>query len=57
MIALAMSIILAELVAFILEAKKQAYAGDGKEITPERPGFKELGFRKGHWEYRDSYSG
>lgn len=48
---------LGELANFLVEAKRQAYAGDGKEIEPQRPGFKELEFKDGDWEYRDSYVG
>ncbi len=46
-----------ELVQFLVKAKSQAYAGDGKEVSPQRPGFKELLFKEGNWEYRDSYAG
>ena len=48
---------LEELVDFLVRAKRQTYAGDGKEITPQRPGFKELEYRENEWEYRDSYTG
>ena len=46
-----------ELVEFLLEAKVNSYAGGGAELKPQRPGFKELEFSKGDWEYRDSYCG
>jgi len=46
-----------ELANFLVRAKKQAYAGDGNEIPPQRPGFKELEYVEGDMEYRDSYSG
>ena|SRR3989338_66399 len=52
-----MQIDLDELARFLVKAKTTAYAGDGKEISPERPGFKELKFSEGIWHYRDSYSG
>ena len=48
---------LEELARFLVKAKKGTYAGDGKEITPERPGFKELEYIEGDWNYRDSYIG
>lgn len=46
-----------ELARFLVKAKVQAYAGDGREVSPERPGFEELEFSEGIWNYRDSYSG
>jgi len=46
-----------ELAKFLVKAKTQTYAGDGKEVPAQRPGFKELEFIEGDWEYRDSYSG
>ena len=46
-----------ELAGFLVKAKKQTYAGDGREIEPQRPGFKELEFIDGDWNYRDSYVG
>ena len=49
---------LEELAEFLVTAKKATYAGDGAEVaTPERPGFKELQFTQGDWDYRDSYAG
>jgi len=48
---------LEELAKFLVKAKVQTYAGDGKEIKPQRPGFKELEYKEGDWDYRDSYSG
>ena len=48
---------LEELASFLVKAKKEAYAGDGREVTRERPGFKELEFTEGDWDYRDSYVG
>jgi hypothetical protein len=52
-----MTINLDELTDFLIVAKKQAYAGDGQELKPQRPGFKELEYEQGKWYYRDSYSG
>ncbi|MBS3156059.1 XRE family transcriptional regulator [Candidatus Woesearchaeota archaeon] len=48
---------LGELVRFLVKAKRGTYAGDGREIMPQRPGFKELEFSEGDWNYRDSYVG
>ncbi len=52
-----MKIDMNQLVVFLVRAKTQTYAGDGKEIDPQRPGFRELEFREGDFEYRDSYAG
>ena len=48
---------LEDLANFLVKAKVNAWAGDGREILPQRPGFKELEFIEGDWEYRDSYTG
>ncbi len=48
---------LQELSCFLVKAKRQTYAADGKELPPQRPGFRELLFQEGQWEYRDSYCG
>ncbi len=45
------------LVDFLIEAKRNTYASGGREIEPERPGFKELEFKDDLWYYRDSYAG
>ncbi len=45
------------LARFLVRAKVQAYAGEGSEVSSQRPGFKELEFIEGDWYYRDSYSG
>lgn len=52
-----MKIDINELADFLIRAKRQTYAGDGKEIVPQRPGFRELEYKEGNWEYRDSYTG
>lgn len=52
-----MEINLEELARFLIKAKSEAWAGDGKEIAPQRQGFKELEYSDGPWEYRDSYAG
>jgi len=52
-----MNVDLKGLAKFLVKAKKQTYAGEGKEITPERPGFKELEYSEDNYNYRDSYTG
>lgn len=46
-----------ELRKFLVKAKISTYAGGGKEVEPQRPGFKELEYKEGNYEYRDSYCG
>ena len=47
-----------ELRKFVYKAGMATYAGGGKEEeSPERPGFKELVYTEGDWNYRDSYTG
>lgn len=46
-----------ELYKFIDKAGKATYAGDGKEVEPERKAFHELDFQEGDFYYRDSYAG
>lgn len=53
----ALGINLKGMIDFIVKAKTQSYAGDGKPVRTERRGFKELVFKEGPWEYRDSYAG
>ncbi len=48
---------LEDLARFLVKAKKGTYAGNDKEVVPQRPGFKELEFREANWYYRDSYAG
>lgn len=51
---------LEELAEFLVKAKTRTYAGEGAEVPPEkvqRPGFEELEYSEGDWNYRDSYSG
>jgi hypothetical protein len=53
-----MKVDLEALANFLVKAKFNTYAGGGQEETnPQRPGFKELVFAEGLWEYRDSYVG
>lgn len=42
---------------FLKNSASHTYAGDGKAVTPERPGFIELEYREGDWYLRDSYVG
>lgn len=48
---------LEELFTFIDGAGKATYAGGGKYVEPERPGFRELVYTEGNFSYRDSYAG
>lgn len=52
-----MQIDLEKLANFLVRAKIAAYAGDGKELKPERKDFKELEYSEGDLYYRDSYVG
>jgi hypothetical protein len=52
-----MNVNIKKLANFLVKAKKQTYADDGKEVTPQRPGFKELEYSDGDYVYRDSYTG
>lgn len=47
----------AELARFLVRAKKATYAGEGAEVPPQRPEFRELEYVEGDWNYRDSYTG
>lgn len=46
-----------KLARFLVRAKRASYAGDGKEVSPQRPGFREHEYVEGDWNYRDSYTG
>ncbi len=46
-----------DFVRFLVRAKKATYAGSGKEVSSQRPGFKELVYLEDDFEYRDSYAG
>ena len=48
---------LRELSEFVVEANLNTWAADGAEVSPERPGYKELEYKKGLWRLRDSYTG
>jgi len=48
---------LQELNRFLGKASLATYAGGGPEARPQRPGFRELEYKDGNWEYRDSYTG
>lgn len=42
---------------FLRNSSGHTYAGDGKPVSPQRPGFKELEYREDDWYLRDSYVG
>lgn len=46
-----------ELKSFLLDANVNGYAGDGNEVTPQRPGFSEIEYGKDKWLFHDSYAG
>ena len=46
-----------KLKTFLKNSSIHTYAGDGKEIAPQRPGFTELEYQEGEWYLRDSYTG
>lgn len=48
---------LKKLAEFIVEANKNTWAADKGEVTPQRPGCKELDYKKEDWHLRDSYTG
>ena len=49
---------LADLEAFIIKAGQNGWAAEATRVEdPQRPGFKELAYENGDWEYRDSYAG
>ncbi|MBP7875945.1 hypothetical protein KA012_03035 [Candidatus Woesebacteria bacterium] len=52
-----MNDLLQELNEFVGKASLATYAGGGAETKSQRPGFRELEFAEGDWEYRDSYAG
>ena len=48
---------LAELQAFIVDAKRQTYVGGGTPATPLRPASHDLEFSAGEFRYHDTYFG
>ena len=48
---------LEKLAEFLVKAKKNTYAGNCAEVESQRPNFKELEYKEGNFEYRDSYTG
>ncbi len=52
-----MDVDLEELAQFLVRAKTRTYAAGGKEVAPQRSGFKELEYGEDCWNYRDSYAG
>ncbi|KWX79803.1 XRE family transcriptional regulator [Paenibacillus riograndensis] len=45
------------IIDFLLEAKKETYAGKGSETPPSRPQSHDLAFQKGNLKYLDTYLG
>src|SRR3989344_727748 len=52
-----MGISIRSLKKFLKNSSGHTYAGNGREIKPQRPGFIELEYREGDWYMRDSYTG
>ncbi len=52
-----MNVVLEDLAAFLVRAKKFTYAGNGRDVPPQRPNFREMAYHEGDWDYRDSYAG
>lgn len=48
---------LQQLERFLQKAALATYAGNGPDALTQRPGFRELEYKEGEWEYRDSYCG
>lgn len=46
-----------ELKKFLLKANENGYAGDGKEVKAQRPGFDEIEYKDGDYLFHDSYAG
>ena len=46
-----------QFIQFLIEAKKNTYASDGKLSTPSRPDSKDLLFQQGAYLYIDTYLG
>ncbi|MDQ0195707.1 DUF5680 domain-containing protein [Paenibacillus wynnii] len=44
-------------IEFLIEAKRETYAGNGPEVTPSRPNSHDLAFAKGNLKYIDTYLG
>jgi len=42
---------------FVVKANSVTWAGEGKEVPSQRPGYKELEYEEGDWLLRDSYAG
>jgi hypothetical protein len=52
-----MTIELAALTRFIVEAKRATYVGGGERAASSRTGSHDLAYAHGAWRYRDSYFG
>jgi hypothetical protein len=46
-----------QFVQFLIDAKRNTYAGGGKLATPSRPGSKDLSYAKDGYSYHDTYLG
>lgn len=46
-----------DIIKFLLEAKKETYAGNGAEGSPSRPNSHDLEFARGNLRYIDTYLG
>ncbi len=45
-----------KLLAFLIEARSNTYAGGGGKVEPALPGSTQLEYKKGVWFYRDVYN-
>jgi hypothetical protein len=52
-----MSVLSKEFVEFLIEAKRHTYAAGGPPSGSSRPASKDLGYKRGGYEYLDSYLG
>jgi hypothetical protein len=48
---------LEELAKFLVKGKRNGYAASGKEFSSRGPGFTELRYSEGNWDYVDGYVG
>lgn len=52
-----MDVVLEDLAAFLVRAKRFTCAGDGTNVPPQRPNFRGMAYPEGDWDYQNSYSG
>ncbi len=52
-----MKVDIKKLRTFLINSTGHTYAGDGKKISPQRPGYIEMEYKEGDWYLRDSYVG